>query len=251
MFDTAANIAQVAAVAASAITFGVSLYVRTRLRRRGPATLAEAFEKRLTATQLEEQARRGFRRPEGLLDLELTITVYIRSSGEATVSQFQRILNTTNKPFSRIAREIWFQYSDPALRVVPTPSPGHSLIIQPIHRTDLFISFACLITPSVQPGDTGDIAFDCLGAKFVDNLYWRQRLARYTRQATIKLHLERSRITEYNALLETNSGLVSFSTDTVLLRQDAADSYLEFTLEYLKPNEVMTLTWKGEPIDSA
>jgi hypothetical protein len=248
VLNTAAAIAQVLAVVASALTFAVGLYIRARRRRSGPKTLTQAFEQEMSEEQLIERAQKGFPQTEGLLDLSFVVSISIERSGAATVNYHHRMVNTTNQSCSRIVKEVWFQYSDPPLKIVPHSSPGCSLVIETIHQTPLSTYFACLMSPSLRPGQVADFNLDCTGGRFIENLYWRQRLARFTRSATIRLTLHDARIIEYRATHEAPDGREVLRTDAVLFRQDATSALLEFTLEYLKPNEVMTLVWKAETI---
>jgi hypothetical protein len=113
-----------------------------------------------------------------------------------------------------------------------------------VHDTPTLSKFACQISPAVQPGETAVIGYVCEGGQFLDHLYWRQSIQRYTRHLTVSLrHRNVGILTACSAVEEHQDGSETFASEDLLWDYEAEDVVMTLTRDYLRPNQSVTLRW--------
>lgn len=122
---------------------------------------------------------------------------------------------------------------------------SHRLAIQRIHDTANLSKFACQISPAIQPGEAVEIGYTCDGGRFVDKLYWRQGIHRYTRRFAINLrHAAAGNLMSCSAVEEHADGAENSATEDLTWDSDSGDVVVTFAREYLRPNQSVTLRWE-------
>lgn len=122
-----------------------------------------------------------------IIDLDTRIDIEISGDGSARLTYRYELLNMTDRPLTRMSRELWFEYTSGRLNIQPLAESTRRVAIQRKHDTPNLSKFACQLSPPIQPGEAAVIGYTCEGGRFEDALYWRQGIARYTRHFTINL----------------------------------------------------------------
>ncbi|CAJ64076.1 MULTISPECIES: helix-turn-helix domain-containing protein [Frankia] len=183
----------------------------------------------------------------GARETRLAVTIDIAADGAAHLTYEHELVNVGSLPITRLARELWFKHTDDILDIQAQPSPNHNVIIQRVHDIPGLSKFACQIFPALQPGESATIGYTCEKGRFVDELYWRQSIARPTdafvltvRQAGVR------RLLGCNAIEERADGLELSALDGLSWRNDADRVVIDLTRKHLTAGQAVTLRWDAD-----
>ncbi|WP_067837330.1 hypothetical protein [Nocardia lijiangensis] len=180
-----------------------------------------------------------------VVDLDLRIDLQISDDGAARVLYCYETVNLTDRPLTRMSRELWFEYTAGGLRIEPLTSSSRQVAIQRIHDTPNLAKFACQISPSIKPGEAARIGYCCVGGRFVDALYWRQSIYRHTRRLSIHLrHAGAGRMLSCSATEEHPDGAENSAAEGLIWDHDGRDVVATLTRDHLRPNQSVTLHWE-------
>jgi hypothetical protein len=185
-----------------------------------------------------------------VVDLALCIDIDIAEDGWARLAYRHELLNLSDKPLTRISRELWFENTrDGRLKISPVNDGDRRVAVQRIHDTPNLSKFACQISPAVQPGDTAVVQYTCEGGRFVEDHYWNQSLPRYTRHFTMRLrHHQAGLLTSCAATEEHPDGSENSATEELLWDYEGNDVVITLTRDYLRPNQAVTLRWEVDRV---
>jgi hypothetical protein len=196
--------------------------------------------RRLPRADLEQLAHLA----GNIVDLDTTINIDVTSDGRADLTYRHELLNMSNRPLTRQAKELWFEHTTGKLEITPMSENGRRVAIQRVHDTGNLVKFACQISPPIRPGEAGIIGYSCTGGRFVDDHYWRQAMPRYTRHLTIRLrHRGGGRLAVCTAVEEHPDGSENSATEELMWDYDGDDVVITLTRDYLRPNQAVTLRW--------
>jgi hypothetical protein len=180
-----------------------------------------------------------------LVDLSVTIDLNIAPGGICEVTYQYHLLNLTESPIVRMSRDLWFQHSRGRLDLAVLPDGDRNVAIQRLHSAENIAKFALQISPAVLPGDSVRFGYTCAGGAFEKDYYWRQAIARYTRQFTLTVrHQGVGRLGGFAAIEELPDGTENHSAEAVIWGYDSDDIVMTYTLDYLRPNQYATLRWE-------
>ncbi|MEV6325988.1 hypothetical protein AB0M45_33205 [Nocardia sp. NPDC051787] len=180
-----------------------------------------------------------------IIDLDTRIDIQISGDGSARLTYRYETLNMTDRPLTRMSRELWFKYTERKLDIRPLRESSRRLAIQRIHDTPSLSKFACQLSPAIQPGESAVVGYTCEGGKFVDELYWRQSIHRYTRRFAIHLrHGDAGDLISCSAVEEHQDGAENSATEDLIWDYEGDDVIVTLTREYLRPNQSVTLRWE-------
>ena len=196
--------------------------------------------RRLPLSETEQLARLA----GNVVELDLKIEFDVLDDGRAVVSYRHELLNMSDRPLTRVARELWFEHTTGRIVITPGSEADHRVAIQRVHDTGSLVKFACQISPAIRPGETGVVGYTCEGGRFVDDHYWREALRRYTRHLTIRLrHRGGDQLTVCTAIEEHADGSENSATEELMWDYDGDDVVITLTRDYLSPNQAVTLRW--------
>jgi hypothetical protein len=219
-------------------TEGISDHARTLGRK-----LLELRQvRRLSDAEMRELASLS----GNIVELAETVDLDIDPGGTAAVVYHFDLLNLSDRPLTRVTRELWFEHTDGPLVIEPTPDSERRVAIQRIHDTSNLAKFAFQISPPLQPGDSARVGYSSTGGKFDENHYWRQSMPRYTRHYTLRVKQRNVQLGGCTATEEHPDGSENSATDSLVWDYDGDDAVMTLTRDYLRPNQAVTLRW--EPI---
>ncbi|MFB9833802.1 hypothetical protein [Actinoallomurus acaciae] len=179
-----------------------------------------------------------------IIDLDLRIDIEISADGAARLTYRYEVLNMTDRPLTRLSRDVWFQYTSGKLTIHPLTEGTRRVAIQRVHDAPNLAKFACQLSPAIQPGESAVVGYTCEGGRFEDALYWRQAIARYTRHFTINLrHGEAGGLISCSAVEEHEDGSENSATEELIWDDEGDDVIITLTRDYLRPNQSVTLRW--------
>ena len=179
-----------------------------------------------------------------IVELSMTCDIDIDPDGWSCVTYRHELINLSNKPMTRLAREVWFETTRDRLTINPINDPDHRVMIQRRHDTANLSKFACQISPPLQPGQTATIGFTCEGGRFVHDHYWRQSIPRYTRHYTLRIrHQGAGQLVRCEATEEDPNGSEISADDDLVWDYDGDDAVMTLTRNHLRPNQSLTLRW--------
>lgn len=184
------------------------------------------------------------RQDQGVVELDVGMTLDIGDDGWARLTYRRVLVNLTSRPVSRLNAELWFEHTDGPLKITPSGDSEHRVAIQRKHDTSTMSTFACLISPAVQPQQTAVVGYVCEGCRFVNDHYWRQFIPRYTRRLTIRLAHRASQLVSCTAVEEHPDGAENSATEALEWRERDGGVDLSLIRRYLKPNQAVTLRWE-------
>ncbi len=206
----------------------------------GQGLLTLGKVRRLPSSEVESLARLA----GNVVELELKIEVDVAGDGRAVLSYRHELLNMSNKPLTRLARELWFEHATGPLVIAPTAEAGHRVAVQRLHEAGSMVKFACQVSPPIRPGEVGVVGYTCEGGRFIDDHYWRQSLQRYTRHLTIRLrHRGGGQLSVCTAIEEHPDGSENSATEELMWDYEGDDVVITLTRDYLCPNQAVTLRW--------
>lgn len=144
----------------------------------------------------------------------------------------------------RMPREVWFQYANGPISIMPTKHNDRAIVIQRIHDAGSLAKFAFKISPPLGSGERTVVRYMCEDGVFRDEWYWRQTMPRYTRRYTLNVrHLGLKRLSECTATVEHSDGSEASVTEGLLW--DYGDHGVSLTLaaDYLRPGQSVELRW--------
>jgi len=179
-----------------------------------------------------------------IIDLDLRIDIEISGNGAARLTYRFEVLNMTDRPLTRLSRDLWFQYTSGELTIRPLADSTRRVAIQRIHDAPNLAKFACQLSPAIQPGESAVVGYTCEGGRFEDALYWRQAVPRYTRHFTINLrHGDAGDLISCSAVEEHDDGSENSATEELIWDDEGDDVIITLTRDYLRPNQSVTLRW--------
>ncbi|UGT61338.1 hypothetical protein [Nocardia asteroides] len=180
-----------------------------------------------------------------VVNLDLHIDLRIDADNAAEVTYRYETLNMTDRPVTRMVRELWFKHTDGGLRVEPLGSSARRVAVQRIHDTANLVKFACLISPPIQPGETAAVGYRCSGGRFLESLYWRQSIYRHTRHFRLDLrHAGAGQLVSCAASEEHPDGSENSAADRLIWDHEDGDVVATLRREHLRPNQSVTLRWE-------
>jgi uncharacterized membrane protein len=181
---------------------------------------------------------------DGVIDLDLRVDIDIAADGWARLSYRHELLNTSELPFARLARELWFENTRGSLVITPHNKGDRNVVIQRIHDTASLAKFACQISPPLRLGESAVIQYSCEGGQFLRDHYWRQATPRYTRRLTLNMrHRGAMTLTACSAFEERTDGSEVSAVDGLVWIYDGNDVIVTVTREFLRPTQSVTLRW--------
>jgi len=209
-------------------------------RELGQRLLTLGKVRRLPAAEIEQLAGLA----GNIVELDLKIEFDIVGDGRAAVSYRHELMNMSNRPLTKIVRELWFEHMTGPLVITPASDPQRRIAIQRMHDTATLATFACQISPAIRPGEAGVVGYTCEGGQFLDDHYWREALRRYTRHLTIQLrHHGGGQLTVCTAVEEHPDGSENSATEELMWDYEGNDVVITLTRDYLRPNQAVTLRW--------
>lgn len=182
-----------------------------------------------------------------IVDVELEIDLDIAQDDSATVSYRYKILNLTERPITRIIRELWFEETCGPLSISALDSGDRHLVVHPIHDAKQLTKFACQISPPIEPGGVAEVRYLCKGGRFARRLYWRQSTARHTHHLAITLRHRGGRsLTACTATEEHPDGSENSAAEGLRWHYDGQDILVTLTRGHLRPGQAVTLRWEVE-----
>ncbi|MEV5707450.1 hypothetical protein [Actinoallomurus sp. NPDC052274] len=179
-----------------------------------------------------------------IIDLDTRIDIHIARGGAAHVTYRYELLNLTDRPLTRLARELWFEHTIGKLDLSPLRESTRRMAIQRRHDTPNLSKFACQLSPAIQPGESAVIGYVCEGGRFEDALYWRQGINRYTRRFTLNLRqADAGDLIGCSAIEEHQDGLEVSATEELIWDYEGDDVIITLTRDYLRPGQSVTLRW--------
>lgn len=179
-----------------------------------------------------------------VVDLDLRIDLTIARDGSSVVTYTHELVNMTDRPFTRLARELWFVYTTGKLLIEAVEHDGHRVIIQRAATTPNLCKFACQISPALQPGDSATVAYTCQGGRFVDEWYWREAIRRPTRRASIVMRRQNAgRLVDCSATVEQADGSDRSAVEGLVWDYDQEDFVMKLTSNDLNPNHTLVIRW--------
>ncbi len=179
-----------------------------------------------------------------VIDLDLRIELAIAKDGATAVTYRHELFNLTDRPFTRLAREMWFVYTTGPLDIKPIKEGKHDVEIERAATTPNLAKFACRMSPALQPGDSAIVAYTCHGGRFVDEWYWREAIRRHTRYATIVMRRAGSgKVVDCSATVEEPDGSERSGGEGLMWDYDHDDLVITLTSDYLNPNQIVTMRW--------
>ncbi|MEV8440781.1 helix-turn-helix transcriptional regulator [Actinosynnema sp. NPDC051121] len=196
------------------------------------------------ADEAERAWQQLVRQANASIELDLQISFDIADDGRATLTGRHELLNLSDRPVARLARELWFEHTDGPLRIRPLHEDGHRVAIQRVHDTDHLAKFACLVSPAIQPGESAVVGYTCDGGSFVSDHYWQQTASRYIRQLSIRLrHRGARQLVSCTAVEEHPDGAQNSATEALEWDEQDGDVVLTLRRRLLLPNQIITLRW--------
>ncbi|MFC4052465.1 hypothetical protein ACFOY4_22500 [Actinomadura syzygii] len=179
-----------------------------------------------------------------IVELSMTADLDIGQDGWSQLIYRHQLLNLSDKPMTRLAREVWFENTEKRLTIVPNADSERRIMIQRIHDTANLSKFACQISPPIQPGESTTIAFTVSGGQFVEDHYWRQAIPRYLRHYTLRVrHRGAGQLLRCTASEEHPDGSENSAEDDLVWDYEGDDIVMTLTRNYLRPNQAITLRW--------
>jgi len=178
-----------------------------------------------------------------IVGLSMSIEIDIDPEGWSRLTYRHQLLNLSDKPMARLSREVWFENTRDRLSIEPISDPDRRVMIQRIHDTANLSTFACQISPAIQPGETATVGRVCEGGQFLNDHYW-QLIARYTRHYTLRVrHQQARQLLRCWATEEEPNGSESSAEDALVWDYDGGDVVMTLTRDHLRPNQALTLRW--------
>lgn len=177
-----------------------------------------------------------------LVDVRLVIDLYIAEDSSCEVAYRYHLLNLTDRPIARLARDVWFEHSQGRLELVPLAGDGHSVTIDRMHSAANLTKFACEVSPPVLPDEPVRFGYLCLGGSFQGDYYWRQQIARHTSRFTLNVrHRNVGPLAGVAAIEELPDG--AGSEQPVMSYSGGGDALMTLDLDRLRPGGYVTLRW--------
>jgi hypothetical protein len=179
-----------------------------------------------------------------VIELSMRANIDIAPDGWSHVIYRHELLNLTDKPISRLAREVWFESTRDRLVIEPTQDSERRIMIQRVHDTANLSKFALQISPPLQPGESALVGFEVTGGRFVYDHYWRQSVPRYVRHYSITIRQQSAgRLLRCMALEEHPDGSENSADDGLVWDYEGDDVLITLTREYLRPSQALTVRW--------
>lgn len=179
-----------------------------------------------------------------IVELSVRLDIDIDPDGWASLVYHHELLNLSDKPLTRVARELWFENTRGPLTITPTADSQRRLMIQRIHDTGNLAKFACQLSPPLQPGESAIVGFSCEGGQFVQDHYWRQAIPRHTRTYRIQVRQRGAgQLVRCTATEEHPNGAENSADADLIWDYEDNDVVITLTREHLHPNQAVTLRW--------
>jgi hypothetical protein len=211
-----------------------------RARRLGRCLLDLKQRRHLSDAEIKQLAGLA----GAIVELARVVDIGIDAAGNVHVTYHFDFLNLSSTPLTRVTRELWFEYADYPLTIVPAPDSERRLIIQRIHDTSNLSKFAFQISPPIQPGEAARVGYSCDGGRFADNHYWREDMSHYTRHYVLNVRQEKVQVTGCTATEEHPDGAEVSAAGGLTWDDDADGISFALRRDYLQPKQTVTLRWE-------
>ncbi|MBD2895758.1 hypothetical protein amrb99_46970 [Actinomadura sp. RB99] len=179
-----------------------------------------------------------------IVELSMMADIDIDADGWSTVVYRHQLLNLSDRPVTRLAREVWFEYTEKRLDIRPNADSDRRVMIQRIHDTANLSKFALQISPPIQPGESATVGFTVRGGQFLEDHYWRQSIPRYLRHYTLRIrHQGAGQLLRCWATEEHPDGSENSAEDGLMWDEVDGDVVMTLARNYLRPNQALTLRW--------
>lgn len=182
---------------------------------------------------------------DSVVELDLRIEVEVDKEGWGHLTYRHHVLNLTDRPLTRFARELWFEHGEGPLEIEALPGGKHTVGIERIHDAGTLAKFACRLSPPVPPMGTAKILYRCRGGRFTEAHYWRQAITRYTLRMSIDVRQDGvARLVDCSAIEEHPDGAKQAIDELVRWSHDGSEAHVGLVREELRPNQFVTLHWE-------
>lgn len=182
---------------------------------------------------------------DSIVELDLRIEIDVDKDGWSHLTYRHHVLNLTDRPLTRFARELWFEHGEGPLVIEAIPSADHNVTVERIHDAGTLAKFACRVSPPVPPMGSATISYTCRGGRFVDAHYWRQAITRFTLRLQVEVRqIGVMRLVDRSATEEHPDGATHRVDDDVYWSHDGDEARIGVVREDLRPNQFVTLHWE-------
>jgi hypothetical protein len=179
-----------------------------------------------------------------IVELSLYVDIDIDPEGWSRLIYRHQLLNLSDRPVTRLAKEVWFENTRDRLSIVPAADSERRVMIQRIHDTANLSKFACQISPPIQPGEWAMVGCTVEGGQFVSDHYWSQAIYRYLRHYTIRIrHQGAGQLSRCWATEDHPDGAQNSAEDGLVWDYDGDDVVMTLTRGHLRPGQTLTLRW--------
>lgn len=179
-----------------------------------------------------------------IVGLSMEIDIDIQADGWSRLINRHEIVNLSDRPLTKVPRELWFENTRPPISVEPESAGKHRVIIQRVHETANLIKFACQISPPLMPGEAAVVAFVAEGGQFVEDHYWRQAITRPLQRYEIKIrHRGAGKLLRCAAVEEHADGSEHSADSGLVWDYDGEDVLIDLKAEHLRANQAVTVRW--------
>jgi len=145
--DNATNLSAMTTEVAGRETLGTTVSV--------PSAAKEVATRIVLPDAAEDVWQRMASQAGAAIELNVRLVFDIGADGWVRLTGRHELVNLSSAPIARLSRELWFEHTDGPLRIQPVSEGPHRVAIQHIHDTANLTKFACLISPTIRPGESG------------------------------------------------------------------------------------------------
>ncbi|SEG94726.1 hypothetical protein SAMN04489712_15022 [Thermomonospora echinospora] len=205
-----------------------------------------------TPTETSSQAEAGDVQPDrwgaelsgNIIELSMRCDIDIDPDGWSRVTYQHELLNLSDRPLTRLAREVWFENTRELLSIDPAPDSERRVMIQRIHDTANLAKFACQMSPPLPPGESAIIGYRVEGGQFLADHYWRQSIPRHVRHLTISVrHRGAGKLLRCWAIEEHPDGSENSADAGLVWDYEGDDVVITLNRDHLRPNQAVTVRW--------
>jgi hypothetical protein len=178
------------------------------------------------------------------VELSQEVDIDIGPKGNAQLVYHFDLLNLSDKPLTRVVRELWFEVVGGPLVIAATQDCERRVAIQRIHDTGNLAKFAYQISPPLKLGENARVGYVCDGGRFGERHYWRETFPRYIRQHTMRVRQQNVQLISCTATEEYPDGSEISANDSLTWDYEDGTAIMTLTRDYLGPGQAVTLRWE-------
>lgn len=178
-----------------------------------------------------------------IVALHEMITISIEADGDAEIGYDFDLLNLSDTPLTKMARELWFEHTGGGIDITPLQDSERRVVIQRRHDTANMSKFALALSPAILPGESARFGVVCRGGRFDGAYYWRHAVHRFTRHYTLRVRHRGIRLHSCDAVEEYPEGAETSAYDGLLWDDEEDGVAMTLTRDYLSPGQAVTLRW--------